>query len=93
MQKEKKIYVGSGKKQSETWMKVNLNSDELSKYAEEYMGKKYIKLNINITEPDKYGKTVSVTVDTWKPDASKAAPAASFNNRPAQVPDTDNLPF
>jgi hypothetical protein len=92
MQKEKKIYVGSGKKQSETWMKVNLNFEELGKYAEEYMGKKYIKLNINITEPDKYGKTVSVTVDTWKPDASKAA-APSFNNRTENAPDSRDLPF
>lgn len=89
MEKEKKVYCGSGKKQSESWFKANLNFDELSKYAEEYMGKKYVKVNINITEPDKYGKTVSVTIDTWKPTASNQP-----TNRPViQTKEISDLPF
>jgi len=85
MQKEKKIYCGSGKKQNDTWFKVNLNFDELAKYTEEYMGKKYVKININVTEPDKFGKTISVTIDTWKPEAK-----TNFTPKKEEVTD---LPF
>lgn len=87
MQKEKKIYCGSGKKQNDTWFKVNLNFDELAKHAEEYMGKKYVKVNINITEPDKFGKTVSATIDTWKPTEGKT------NFTPKKEDDLSGLPF
>ncbi len=89
MQKEKKIYCGSGKKQNETWFKASLNFDEISKHVEEYMGKKYVKININITEPDKYGKTVSLTIDTWKP-TEKASNQPT--NRPV-AKDISDLPF
>jgi len=89
MEKVKKIYCGSGKKQSEAWFKASLNIDELLKHVEEYMGKKYVKVNINITEPDKYGKTVSLTIDTWKPPVSNQP-----TNRPVTaVPDISGLPF
>lgn len=89
MEKVKKIYCGSGKKQSEAWFKASINFDEISKHVEEYMGKKYVKVNINITEPDKYGKTVSLTIDTWKPPANNQP-----TNRPdAVVPDISGLPF
>ena len=88
MEKQKKIYCGSGKKQNDNWFKVNLNFSELEKHAEEYMGKKYVKVNINVGEPDKYGKEISVTIDTWKPE-SKEAPKTF-----AKVADTnDSLPF
>ena len=91
MEKVKEIYCGSGKKQNETWLKASVNVDEILKYAEEYMGKRYTKININIKEPDKYGKTVSITIDTWKPtDKASNQPT----NRPTVVvPDVSNLPF
>jgi len=78
MEKQKKIYAGSGKKQSDTWFKVNLNFSELEKHAEEYMGKKYVKVNINVGEADKYGKDVSVTIDTWKPEPKESSNAKTF---------------
>ena len=88
MEKVKKIYCGSGKKQSEAWFKASLNIDELLKHVEEYMGKKYVKVNINITEPDKYGKTVSLTIDTWKPASNEPT------NRPVvQTKEVIDLPF
>jgi hypothetical protein len=87
MEKVKEIYCGSGKKQNETWLKASVNVDEILKYAEEYMGKRYTKININIKEPDKYGKTVSITIDTWKPTASNEP-----TNRPV-VKDVSDLPF
>ena len=85
MEKQKPIYCGSGKKQNDTWLKLNLNFSELEKHAEEYMGKKYVKINVNITEPDKYGKTLQASIDTWKPE-TKEAPRA-------KVADDSSLPF
>ena len=82
MSTEKAVYVGSGKKQKDNWLKITINPDKLQEYIEEFNGNKYVKLNINIKDtPDMYGKDVSVSIDTWKPDAqpmegieSKAAP-------------------
>lgn len=89
---EKKIYCGSGKKKSDTWLQVTINPEKFSEYIQEFNGNKFIKLNINVLpEPDKYGKTLSVSIDTWKPE--KAATQATY---PAQKPafdDVDQLPF
>ena len=64
-----KIYCGSGKKQNDGWLKVTINPDKLKDYIEEYNGNKFVKLNINIKDQaDDYGKDVSISVDTWKPD-------------------------
>jgi hypothetical protein len=94
MEKEKKIYCGSGKKQNETWFKANLKWGEkakelFNKHAKEYMGMEYVPIHINITQPDKYGKTVSISIDISERPASNEP-----TNRPvAKVPDTSNLPF
>lgn len=96
MEKAKKIYAGSGKKQSETWLKVNLNLDELNKHAQEYMGKNYVKVNVNITDADKFGKTVQVTIDTWKPDTANqtTAPARQAQTaKPSPQKEYTDLPF
>ena len=56
----------------------------------EYNGKKYIKLNVNDKdEPDQYGKDVSVSIDTFKPDQAKAEPTPT----PEPTPNGDDLPF
>lgn len=95
---EKKIYCGSGKKKSETWLQVTLNPEKFSEHIQEFNGNKFIKLNINVLpEPDKYGKTLSVSIDTWKPDGAKAAPQAAYS-APKSAPrptfdDVDQLPF
>lgn len=90
MEKAKQIFAGSGKKQNDTWLKVNLNFTELEKYAEEYMGKKYVKVNINIGKPDKFQKDVQVTIDTWKPTTPQnSAPA----NKQLVADDLNDLPF
>ena len=68
MNKEKKIYCGSGKKQSENWIKATINVEKFREHIQEYNGTKFLKLNININdEPDQYGKDVSITIDTWQP--------------------------
>jgi hypothetical protein len=70
--KQNKIFCGSGKVKSDRWLKITINPDKIKDYIQEYNGNKYIKLDINIKpEPDKYGKDVEVTVDTWKPDVAK----------------------
>ncbi len=96
---EKKIYCGSGKKKSDTWLQVTLNPEKFSEYIQEFNGNKFIKLNINVLpEPDKYGKTLQVTIDTWKPDGSKQAEPktqsyASNNQQVNNTRDLDDLPF
>jgi hypothetical protein len=64
---EQKIFVGSGKKKNENWLSITVNPDKLAEHIKEYNGNKFVKLNINIGKPDKYGKDVQVTVDTWEP--------------------------
>jgi hypothetical protein len=89
---EKKIYCGSGKKKSETWLQVTLNPKKFMEYIQEYNGTEFIKLNINVLpEPDKYGKTVSVSVDNWKPENSNNTVKKADKNDSNQ--DYDSLPF
>ena len=79
MEKQKKIYCGSGKKKSDTWLQATLNPKKFMEYIQEYNGAEFIKININIKpQPDKYGKDVEISVDTWKPE--KAAPQAATSN-------------
>lgn len=99
-EKKKDVFLGGGKKKSDTWLKVTLKADVLKpEYWEEYEGKKFIRLNINIkAEPDQYGKDVSVTLDTWKPDGNQQPKAESKKPEPKkEIPATatvdDGLPF
>jgi hypothetical protein len=48
---------------------VTINPEKLAGHVQEFNGKKFIKLNINVKpEPDQYGKDVSVSIDTWRPE-------------------------
>ena len=90
-EKKKDTFLGSGKKKSDTWLKVTLKADIMKpEYWEEYEGNKFIRLNINIkSEPDKYGKDVSVTLDTWKPDGTQAPKAEAPKPAPKrEIPAT-----
>ena len=85
MTKEKTIYCGSGKKMNESWLKVSINFDKIKDFVEEYKGNKFIKLNVNLkAERDEYGKDVSLSVDTWKPDE---------NTTPKKKEAEEKLPF
>jgi len=86
--KEKTIYVGSGKTMSDKWLKVTINPDKLKDYIEDYKGNKFIRLSINIKdEADQYGKDVSVSVDTWKPEEKAVQKPVQ------QIESDDDLPF
>ena len=83
---QKKIYCGSGKKRNDTWLQITINPDKIKDYIQEYNGSKFIKLNVNLLgEPDKYGKDVQVSVDTYEPKKS--------NFTHDNTPDNTDLPF
>lgn len=83
MEKQKAIYVGSGRKMNDGWLKVTINPDKIKEHIEEFNGNKFIRLNINIKdEADQYGKDVSISVDTWQPMKEEI-----------QKTKTDDLPF
>jgi len=102
---EKKIYVGSGKKKSDTWLQITINPDKLADHVQEYEGNHFVKLNINIRDqPDRFGKDVAVSVDTWKPDGDNAnarkprsQPSSQANsdqdNTAQDGESSDDLPF
>ena len=84
---QKTIYIGNGKKQKDNWLKSSLCISDIPKeHTFEYNGKTYVKVNINVKdEVDQYGKDVSITVDSWKPDAQ---PIEGISKE-----ETNDLPF
>lgn len=95
---DKKVFVGSGKKKSDTWFKVTINPEKLKDYIQHYEGKPFVKLDINIKDqPDHYGKDVSITIDTWEPDRNRTS--STSQSRPVdncpqpEADDSDELPF
>ena len=88
----KKIYCGSGKVQKEGWLKVTINPDKLKGHVQEFNGNKFIKLDINIKpEADQYGKNVSISVDTWKPEPKSEL--EEFRSSVSNDEKPDALPF
>lgn len=70
MEKQKKIYCGSGKKRSDSWLSVSINIDKIQDHIQEYNGSKFVKLNVNVNrDADQYGKDVSISIDNWKPES------------------------
>ena len=90
MSTEKTTYCGSGKKQSETWLKATINIDKIKDHIEEFKGHKFVRLNINIKdEADDYCKDVSLSVDKWQPE-EQTAPAKQVETKEEEG---DDLPF
>lgn len=84
---EQKTYCGSGKEKKfdngGSIISVSVCLDDYpEEFINEYKGKRYLRLNIaSKREPDQYGKTHSVSVDTWQPDqAAQSQPAAAHGN-------------
>jgi hypothetical protein len=97
MEKEKKINCGGGKKKSENWLAVTIKPEVIKNYIEEYNGNKYVKLNINIGKPDKYGKDVSISIDTWTKEGETKNYVSLEDNKPEVSDNTpiveDDLPW
>ena len=97
--KPKTIYCGSGKKQNDTWFKVTINPEKIQDYIQEFNGNKFVKLNVNIkSEPDQFGKDVSISIDTWNPNNSQTSSTkneteSQENNSGNTNNDEDDLPF
>lgn len=90
MSKQEKIYCGKGKRMNEKWIKATINVEKLRGHIEEYQGTKYVKLNINLLDnPDKYGKDVSIEIDTWKPDVNAQKKEYSEPKKEYYVPDVE----
>ena len=80
-----KIYCGSGLEKFEgNLVEITVCLSDLPKeHIFEYNSKKYIKLKVQKKkEVDKFGKTHSVQVNTWKPEKKED----NFN-------DVNDLPF
>ena len=62
-----KIYCGSGKKRSDTWITATINLAKFKDHISEYKGHKFLKLNINLSnEVDRFGKDVQITINEFK---------------------------
>ncbi|OGZ04953.1 MAG: hypothetical protein A2845_04435 [Candidatus Lloydbacteria bacterium RIFCSPHIGHO2_01_FULL_49_22] len=74
-----KIYVGKGKVVGQYGnISFSVELDALQPHAFEYNGKRYVKLIMSqMRQPDQYGKTHTVQIDTWKPDQNAAKPEAT----------------
>ena len=93
-----KIYVGSGKKisgQYGEFRKVSLCLNNIpEEHVYEYNGKKYISLLVNDKkEKDQFGKDISVTVDTWKPEQQTQSQEQPSNQDFSPPKANDDLPF
>jgi len=89
MEKQEKIYVGSGKKAA-NYDIVNITvclDDKIKPHIYEYNGKKYINLTVAAKkEIDQYKKSHYVAINTFKPDEKKQ----DSTPEPEQ---NDDLPF
>ena len=75
--------VENGVYSNEKWLKVTINPSKIAEYIQEYNGNKFVKLNINIKpEADQYGKDVSISVDTWKPEPQAEKVSDTSNDLP-----------
>jgi len=92
-QNQKAIYVGSGvEKFDGDLIEISVCLSDLpAEHRFEYNGKWYAKLKVNRKKgADEYGKTHSVAINTWKPEASKTN---QTNPEPSTQTEEVNLPF
>ena len=90
---DKKIYCGSGKQKTDTWLKITINPDKIMEYTQTYEGKRFVKLDINLlSEPNQFGKDVEVTIDNWRPDRFDSK--SETKQKEIVLPtNNDDLPF
>jgi hypothetical protein len=95
-----KIFCGSGKTRSGQYGDFQAVSICLTDIPKEHIttannGKQYVSITVSKKrEVDQYGKDLSVTVDTWKPDPSKAKPAQAHTPKQEYASDqSEGLPF
>jgi hypothetical protein len=87
------IYVGKGK-QSKYGYKFSICISDLPKeHINEYNGKEYMNFELKeMRQPDKFGKTHTVTVDTWRPEKKETEDTRQIVS--GDITDDNNaLPF
>jgi hypothetical protein len=88
MENKKTNYCGSGRKQSNTWIKATINVDKIQDFIEEFKGTKFVRININLREQsDQFGKDVSISIDEFVPESQEEKKSQS------QEMNSDDLPF
>lgn len=96
---EDKIYCGSGKKsQYGTNLDLCLSKIPKEHITEDKNGNKYIKLKVDERKnPDDYGNTHYITVNTWKPSEEDKAKWKAQNEVKENIEvgedQGDDLPF
>lgn len=102
MENTAKIYCGSGKTRSGQygefyWISICLDDIPEDHITKASNGKRYANLTVSKKkETDKFGKDLSVVVDTWKPDGSKSSSPQAMQSAPQQAPPQEpegDLPF
>ena len=100
-----KIYCGNGKNftfpDGGSVLNVMIDVDALAHNFKQCgftteQGKRKMRIKIHENwEPDRYGNTHSVTVDTWKPEAPKQAERkpGDASKYPNKANFEDNIPF
>ena len=70
LKKEDPIFVGNGiSKFDGNLIEISVCLNDVQSHKFEYNGKHYVKLKVNKKkEVDQYGKTHSVSINTWKPE-------------------------
>lgn len=70
---QKAVFLGSGRKRSDSWLTISVCLSDAEQFAKEYKGKRYLSLNVNMkATPDQYGKDVQVTLDQYKKDETRS---------------------
>jgi hypothetical protein len=83
MSEEKKTqYCGSGRKQSENWIKATINIDKVQDFIEEFKGVRFVRLNINIKDDlNQFGKDVSLSIDQFVPDQDHSSSGSGSSGK------------
>jgi len=99
----KKIYCGNGKAYGQYGaVGINICLDDIpgSYIQKAKNGKRYLRLNVSPNrEPDKYGNTHNLTVNTWQPNNTAQNAQQVFNAKPvsgiqfADEGDGEKIPF
>lgn len=92
-QKSEKIYVGTGYVAELEWgkiVKLGISEEGLDK-MKEHLSDGWVNLDVvPKKEPKNDKNTMSVSINTWKPDKDKGS-AKSPEDKPQRA--SDNLPF
>lgn len=94
---DKKIFIGSVKVKNEKWIQLTIPEKALQilmDNLQEYNGNRFAKINLSILdEPNKYGKNVELTLDTWTPSVNyKPREPQKIMETPDKAKD-ESLPF